>query len=154
MSIVISDASVLIDIECGRLTKEMFSLSLQFAVPDILFDEELKERHGDLLKLGLIIRSMSGDLIGEAYALHQKYSRPSVNDMLALTLAKHEGCQLLTGDKALRVAAGDVGVEVHGTIWLVREMLKAGKITTDIAQKAFKQMREAGSRLPWGQVGL
>lgn len=152
MLLIISDASVLIDIECGELTSAMFSLSWQFAVPDTLFSEELAERHGHLSRLGLISKTMSGDLVAEAYSLHQKYVKPSVNDMFALTLAKHEGCQLLTGDKALREVAKEFNVEVHGTIWLVDQMLKGEKITTDVARVAFQQMKGAGSRLPWGEV--
>src|SRR3990167_830402 len=101
----------------------MFSLSFQFVVPDILFFEELSEKHVHLLQFGLINKSMSGELVAEAYDLHQKHMKPSVNDMLALTLAKHEGCQLLTGDKALRDAAKELNLEVHGTIWLVEQML-------------------------------
>lgn len=152
MLLIISDASVLIDIECGGLTSAMFSLSFQFAVPDTLFAEELAERHGHLSRLGLISKTMSGGLVAEAYSLHQKYFKPSVNDMLALTLAKYEGCQLLTGDKALREAAKEFNVEVHGTIWLVEQMLKSEKITVDVARVAFQQMKDAGSRLPWAEV--
>ena len=95
---------------------------------------------------------MSGELVAEAYGLHQKYIKPSVNDMLALTLAKYERCQLLTGDKALREAAKAFNVEVHGTIWLVEQMLQGEKITVDAARVAFKQMKDAGSRLPWVDV--
>jgi predicted nucleic acid-binding protein len=152
MLLIISDACVLIDIECGELTSAMFSLAYQFAVPDILFAEELEERHAHLLQYGLICKTMSGDLVAEAYSLHQKYLRPSVNDMLALTLAKHEGCQLLTCDKALRDAAKELGVEVHGTIWLVEQMLKNKKITIEVARIAFQQMKDSGSRLPWEEV--
>jgi hypothetical protein len=54
MLLVISDACVLIDIECGELTSVMFSLSYQFAVPDILFAEELENRHGHLLQFGVM----------------------------------------------------------------------------------------------------
>src|SRR5580704_11576975 len=118
MLLIISDASVLIDIEHGELTDAMFSLPWKFAVPDILFDEELAGRHGHLLQFGLISKTMSGDLVSEAYSLRQQYVRASVNDLLALTLAKHENCQLLTGDKALREVAAKLNVEVHGTIWL------------------------------------
>ncbi len=60
MLFIISDASVLIDIESAKLTRVMFSLPWQFAVPDILFVEELAERHGHLLQLGLISKTMSG----------------------------------------------------------------------------------------------
>ena len=130
----------------------MFSLPWQFAVPDILFEEELAERHGHLTQFGLISKTMSGDLVAEAYSLHQKYIKPSVNDMLGLTLAKHEGCQLLTGDKALRDAAKELNLEVHGTIWLVEQMLLNKKITVEVARVAFQKMRDSGSRLPWGKV--
>ncbi|EKD72488.1 MAG: hypothetical protein ACD_45C00662G0002 [uncultured bacterium] len=42
MLLIISDASVLIDIEHGELTSIMFSLPYQFSVPDILFYMVLK----------------------------------------------------------------------------------------------------------------
>jgi predicted nucleic acid-binding protein len=130
----------------------MFSLPWQFAVPDILFSEELEERHGRLAKMGLIRKTMSGELVAEAYGLRQKHTKTSVNDLLALTLAKHEDCQLLTGDKALREAAIELSVEVHGTIWLVEQMLQGEKATVDVARDAFQKMKAAGSRLPWGEV--
>ena len=152
MLLVINDASVLIDIECGELTSAMFSLPWKFAVPDTLFAEELAERHGHLLQLGLISKTMSGELVAQAYSLHQRYNKPSVNDMLALTLAKHEDCQLLTGDKALREAAKELEVKVHGTIWLVEQMLHGEKIIVDVARVAFQQMKDSGSRLPWMEV--
>lgn len=81
MLLVISDASVLIDIECSQLTEAMFSLPMKFAVPDILFS-----------------------------------------------------------------------IEVHGTIWLVKSMLKHKKIDLDFAQTAFDKMQNSGSRLPWAEV--
>lgn len=82
MLLIISDASVLIDIECGELTSMMFGLPCQFAVPDILFAEELAKQHGHLLQFGLINKTMSGELVAEAYDLRQQYLRTSVNDLL------------------------------------------------------------------------
>ncbi len=152
MQLIISDTSVLIDIECGELTTAMFSLPMKFAVPDILFSEELAERHGNLLQLGLISKPMNGALIEEAYALHQKYIKPSVNDMLALTLAKYENSHLLTSDKALREAATELCVETHGTIWLVKQLLLNNKISTDNARDGFELMKKSGSRLPWNEA--
>ncbi len=152
MLLIISDASVLIDIEYGQLTNAMFSLSYQFAVPDILFVEELEEKHGHLLKLGLLSKTMNGDLVSEAYKLRQQYAKTSMNDLLALTLAKHENCQLLTGDKALREVATKLNVEIHGTLWLVNQMIQQKKITIEVARASFQYMRNSGSRLPWNKV--
>jgi hypothetical protein len=75
MLLIISDTSVLIDIECGGLSKAMFSLPWQFAVPDILFHEELSERHNHLLKFGLMCKVMSGELISETYRLRQEHTK-------------------------------------------------------------------------------
>lgn len=152
MLLLISDSSVLIDIENGGLVSAMFSLPYQFAVPDILFAEELMERHAAFIQLGLICKTMSGELITEAYELRQKHPRPSINDLLALTLAKHENCQLLTGDKALRTVAEIHKVEVHGTLWLVHKMVEYQKITVDIACTGLQRMKDTGSHLPWDKV--
>lgn len=152
MLFMISDASVLIDVECGGISTAMFSLPYQFIVPDILFSEELSKRHAHLLDLGLKSQAMSRELIAEAYRLHQKYPRLSVNDLLALTLAKAQGCSLLTGDKALRELAEVFKIEVHGSIWLVQQMLDFQYLDLKQAREAFQKMKKAGSRLPWLQI--
>jgi hypothetical protein len=66
MLLLISDASVLIDIENAGLTNSMFSMPYQFAVPDILYAEELAERHEKLLELGLINKTMNDELIKDS----------------------------------------------------------------------------------------
>jgi len=152
MLLIISDASVLIDIEHGELTSAMFSLPWQFAVPDVLFAEELEERHGHLKQFGLISKTIDSDLVNEAYNLRQKHVQTSVNDLLALTLAKHEKCRLLTGDKALRKVAATLDVEVNGTLWLVKEMIQQQKITIEVARASFQRMKNSGSRLSWNEI--
>jgi predicted nucleic acid-binding protein len=102
------------------------------------------ERHSHLTQFGLISKTMSGDLIAEAYKLRQKYIKTSVNDLLALTLAKHEVCQLLTGDKALRSVAKELNIAVRGTIWLVEQMLQRKQITIGIARVSFQRMKGPG----------
>lgn len=154
MFLLISDANVLIDIECGNLSSAMFSLPWKFAVPDILFSEELAERHGHLPQFGLIIKSLSSQLIAVAYQLRQQNSRTSINDLLALVLAKHENCQLLTGDKALRKVASSFGVKIHGTIWIVDQMIRHEKITCEIARVSFQRMLDCGSRLPLKEIEI
>lgn len=152
MLLLISDSSVLIDIEQGALTRAMFSLPWRFAVPDVLFLEELAEKHRSLLELGLECKSMNGDLIAQTYQLRQQYRQTSVNDLLALILAKAEQGLLLTGDKALRRVASSLNVEVHGTLWLVKQIIDYKKITIEIAAIAFQRMQAFGSRLPWNEV--
>lgn len=51
--LLISDANILIDMHCGGLLPRMLDLSYTFAVPDALFEEELREHYPELLDLGL-----------------------------------------------------------------------------------------------------
>lgn len=59
MLLLISDANILMDVEVGDLVAPMFSLGYQFAVPDVLYYEELEEQHAHLLDMGLQTRTLS-----------------------------------------------------------------------------------------------
>ena len=152
MLLLISDANILIDIEDGQLTPIIFRLSYEIAVPDILYELELRERHSHLLEAGLQIKSLTAESIKRTEVLIQQYPRPSMMDHSALALALQEQCPLLTGDKDLRTAAKKEGVEVHGTIWIIEKLLNQKMIQQSQAKRSFDAMRAKGSRLPWGDV--
>lgn len=149
MLLLISDANILMDVEVGGLLRPMFSLRYQFAVPDVLYFEELDGRHTYLLSMGLQTRTLSAMSVERVQTLSRKYARPGRNDLFALALAEVETCPLLTGDSALRQAAEAEQVEVRGTLWLVLEMVREQRINVAVARAAFHQMRGNGRRLPW-----
>lgn len=152
MQILISDANVIIDMEDSGLTELMFNLPYQFAVPDILFHDELEDEHPNLLELGLVELELSSETVEKSIELDLCYRKLSRYDCLALAAALQEECPLVTCDKALRKAAQQENVEIRGTIWLVDELVKHELINKEQAIKAFKDMKEAGSRLPWNEV--
>lgn len=152
MLLLISDANVLIDIEVGELTAPMFSLDYQFAVPDILFEEEMRAQHPHLVSMGLQTLSLSEADLRRVQRLSQSHPRPSRNDLFALALAFANRCPLLTGDAALRKAAESEQVEVRGSIWLMAEMVGQGRITQTVAKAALQKMRAEGRRLPWDEA--
>ncbi|MDR3299051.1 MAG: PIN domain-containing protein [Candidatus Accumulibacter sp.] len=155
MLLLVSDANILIDIDVGELNTPMFSLGnhgYQFAVPDVLFEQELKARHAYLLELGLQTRELSEVDVRAVFALSRKYAAPSRMDLFALALAKKESCPLLTGDAHLRIAAKAESVEVKGTLWLIREMLEKCLISVSIARLSLKKMAGNGRRLPWEEA--
>ena len=152
MQLYISDANIFIDLEiCGILSK-MFDLPYEFAVPDILYIEELEEQHGDLPGYGLRIEKLSSKSISYAIELRSQYNGPSDNDFFAFVLAKQETCPLITGDGQLRRVAVAEGVELRGTIWIVEQMVIEGFLTCDEAQEAFDIMKAKERRLPWDKA--
>lgn len=153
MQLIVTDSNVFIDMEAGGLLEDMFRLeSLDFAVPDLLYVEELATRRPLLPGLGLRVLPMSEAVVSDAEALSACYKRASQHDIFALALARSERCPLLSGDADLRSAAEAEGVEVHGTIWLVGRMFDELRLDIARVENAYEQMRNDGSRLPWAEV--
>jgi predicted nucleic acid-binding protein len=152
MLILVSDANILIDIEDSNLTPVIFWLPYEITVPDILFELELRERHSHLLEAGLKVKSLSAASVMKTESLTAQYPRPSIIDHSALALAIQEQCPLLTGDKDLRIAAKQEGVEVHGTIWIIEQLLNQKLIQLHKAKASFDVMKAKGSRLPWADA--
>lgn len=130
MHLLVSDTSVLIDLEQGSLLEASFRLPFQFAVPDLLYERELKNWRGsELLRLGLAVKELDGDEVTCALAYRQRVQALSLPDCFALALAQNRSWTLLTGDSALRRLAEHEGVECHGVLWVLDEMHTAAAAT-------------------------
>jgi hypothetical protein len=106
MKILVSDTSVLVDLERGNLLDACFHLPYEFAVPDLLYNKELANFGGpELIARGLRIEELTGDEV--AAAQHVRGIRPmlSLPDAFAYALASSRGWRLLTRDGELRALA-------------------------------------------------
>jgi predicted nucleic acid-binding protein len=131
-SLLVSDTSVLIDLDRGNLLQAGFKLPTALAVPDVLYERELKDSNGPvLLTLGLKVLSLDGTGVALAQAYTRKSKSISVPDAFALALAKAGSHVLLSGDKALTKLASDEGVDCHGVLWLLDRIEEAALIALD-----------------------
>lgn len=149
MQLLISDSNILIDMMVIGHIETMFQLPYTFAVPDILYYEELATQHGELPDYGLEILGLSSEAIGYAMSLSGRYKGPGMNDLFALALARERACPLLTGDNDLRRAADQEGVVFYGTIWIIEHMVRHRFVTLAEARGLFDELREKKRRLPW-----
>lgn len=154
MPLLISDANIVIDIVDGGLLEQMFQLEHTYAIPDVLYEEELAPYQRDLERLGIRILGLTPQAIERSLALYAENKRQGIssNDCMALTLAEQEECPLLTGDGKLRTLCQANNVVCKGTLWLVEEMFNAEIITCDQAEDAYSLMQKKGSRLPWDKI--
>jgi len=125
--ILVSDTSVLIDLERGGLLEAIFALPHEFAVPDVLYDREMQGDWGErLVRLGLRVAEVSERGVVNALRYRQQRASLSVPDSFALALAKEREWLLLTGDGQLRELATGENVECHGVLWLLDIMEEVG----------------------------
>lgn len=123
MSVLVSDTSVIIDLERGGILRCAFELEAELVVPDVLFERELKGDLGDeLLALGLRVESLTDAGVVQAQGYRLRQGRLTVPDTFALALAQRNGWILLTGDGALRDLAQAEGIAFHGVLWLIDQI--------------------------------
>lgn len=80
-------------------------------------------------------------LIGTSERDHGEASVFAVSELLG-------GIALTDDRRAIKVARAN-GLEVHGTIWLLAQLCRDGKITETGAGNLIDMLRDSGMRLPW-----
>ncbi|NPV68450.1 MAG: DUF3368 domain-containing protein [Anaerolineae bacterium] len=147
-SICIADTNIIIDLYQGGILAHLFQLPFQFAAPDVIV-AELQDPEGAQVELmGMARLSLEPRQLIEVITLSRQYPRISVNDLQAFVLARDRKATLLTGDHALRRLARETGIPVHGTLWLLDEMVRLDVLSESEAATALKAMLDNNCRLP------
>ena len=145
MKVLVSDSSVLIEFSKRDLLDKMFELEFQFAVPDLLFREELIDlgaySRQDLLRFGMRIESLDPEGVGMAIAYQSKRPALSLVDSFALALANHQGWEILTEDRIIRRVAQSEGISHRDSLWVIDHMLAAGILSVGQVVAALEAMR-------------
>jgi len=154
MRVLVSDTSVIIDLERGEILESVFQLNYEFVVPDLLFEEELKPYGGDrLLELGLRVEELDGSGVGQAIQQRREAPSLSMPDAFALTLARENDWVLLTGDGPLRMLAGAQKVECHGVLWVFDELEAAALLEAKALHRSLSLIADhERCRLPAREV--
>jgi len=151
-SIFITDTNFWIDLDTAALLEPIFRLPFEWHAPDVIVAELERPDSASLIRRGLVVRELSGAQVSRVLGLAARYPRPSRADLFALALASATRAALLTGDRHLRQAAEQEGIAVHGTLWILDEMVGQGAVDRHQAADALIRMREAGRRLPSEEV--
>ena len=131
MHLVVSDTSCLIDLHKVRLLPIMLNLPHRFVVPppvrrSKMLDLTDREWRG-LEDAGLVAPDPPFEQAAEALALRTRHPALSLADCACLVEARHhDNAVLLTGDRRLRRLAEAAGLCVHGVLWIVDELWRAG----------------------------
>ena len=132
MPILVSDTSVLIDLERAHLLEDMFRLPFEFAVPDLLYARELAGDLGDqLMGLGLRVEVLTPAELIRATTVHRQNGRLSVPDTFAFAIAESRQWTLLTGDGILRELAAAEQIDMHGVLWLFDQFADGNHVAFD-----------------------
>lgn len=129
MTVLVSDTSVLIDLERGSLLEAAFACGHQMVVPDYMYETELESENGPLLKqMGLSVVELTSEEVEFAQTMQTMRPALTLSDCFALSCARRPHHLLVTGDKALRNEAVSKNVGCFGLLWLLDQMEATGVI--------------------------
>jgi predicted nucleic acid-binding protein len=148
----VTDTNVWIDLRVGNLLNNVFELATDWVISDFIEDEIPQERRELLVEWGLEELSLGGDDVEAVISLNEDYPAPSRTDMSALFVAQTMDGVLVTGDGALRSAAKQEGVEVHGTLWVADLLVDTGTVKSTEAARGLQLMMQSDRWLPTDEV--
>ena len=146
MKVLVSDSSILIEFAKRELLDKMFALDFEFAVPDLLFHEELINlspySRQDLLGYGLRVEALDAEGVQTANAYQIGRPALSLVDSFALALADLQEWRLLTEDRPMRSVAESRGIVCLDALWVFDSMLDAGILSPSQALVVLEAMRD------------
>lgn len=154
MIILVSDTSVLIDLERGGLLESAFSCGLTMVVPDLLYERELAADNGPFLKqLGLGIVALTPGEMSLAQEIRGQRPGLSLPDCFALSCAKRVDHALVTGDRLLRSEAQTRQCSVFGLLWILDQMETSGAVGAAMLHEGLSRIaNHPRSRLPRAEI--
>lgn len=126
-----SDTNVWIDFHAIGAVHLPFKLSCTYLMWETAIDDEIRSPGGlreELVSDGLVPVEITEDEFWLADGYADRYAGISSYDAAALAIAKSRGIALMTGDRRLRSAAANEGVEVTGTIGVLDRLRDEGAV--------------------------
>lgn len=157
MLILVSDTSILIELDAHKVLRQLFMLPQRIVIPDLLYENELITLNScgkeDLLEWGLSVESLDADEMAIAEYFQIKAKGLSGPDCVALALAAKRGWHLLTGDGLMRRFAARENIPCNGTLWILDRMLEASIFTRNEYIRTLMALRDDPlCRLPSNEI--
>lgn len=154
MKVAISDANILIDLFHIDLLESFIKLDIKinttdFVVAEVYKRPEQKSKIEPLIKNGsLKVNTFSAAELMNIVQRNENHKGISLEDSSVWYWAEQNEAIVLTGDKKLRKAVASTGLEVHGSLWVLDELVTHQILTKKKACKAIKNLIASNDRLP------
>jgi predicted nucleic acid-binding protein len=157
MKLIITDTNVLFDvIKIGALP-EFFSLDYEICTTVFVIHEILPSPQKELVETfirakKLIVYDFSEEEIESVQNFNTQKDLKRFTDKSVIWKSLQLSCPMLTGDQRMREVAEKMNIEVHGSIWIIEELVTKTLISGEKAKFLYEQLRLTNSRLPKDEI--
>lgn len=155
-TIAVSDTNIFIDLIEVGLLDGFFSLPWEIHTTDMIIhelkDATQKEKVVKYCTEGILyIKDYDAQempVLTEFYVSQRVTAKVSIQDCSVWLHAMKNDCTLLTGDARLKTAATKTGVDVHGIIYVIDELVDKQVISKEMAADKLMELKMSNPRLP------
>ena len=152
--LVVSDTNIFIDLISMGFIGDFFLLSFDICTVDFIIRELKKAGQNGIVqgyeaRKKLTIQTFSAKEIFEINALKEAAgNKVSIQDCSIWYCAKKTGAAILTGDKALTTKARGDGIEVHGLLYVLDQLVIQKIVPPALASEKLSALTKDNKRLP------
>jgi predicted nucleic acid-binding protein len=146
--VYVSDTNIWIDFRNAGLLDALFKLPLSLCCTDFVVLELMDLNTPMLRQKGLLVETLESEAMSRLFGLMAEHNNSSLADVSCCLLARDTGRPLLTGDGRLRKQATQDGLQVHGALWLLDQLVAHAVIDAAAAGEGLQAMLLHGARLP------
>lgn len=157
MKVLISDTNIFFDVMAIKALPEFFGLDYDICTTDFVLSEIKLSDQRDQIEFfirsrKLTIFSLTEEEIFEVESFRTKRSVKGITDKTVLWKSLQLNSLLLTGDKKIRLEGIDLGLEVHGIIWVIQKMFVEKLITKAKAIDLLENLKNINPGLPIDKI--
>ncbi len=157
MKIIITDTNILFDIIKIGALPEFFSLDYEICTTVFVMHEILPSPQKELIETfirakKLIVYNFTEEEIEEVQNFNTQRDLKRFTDKSVIWKSLQLKCPLLTGDQRMREEAEKMNIEVHGSIWIIDELVTKTLISNEKAIVLLEQLLITNSRLPKDEI--
>jgi len=135
------DTNIFFDFIAGDIFDQLFLLPFNFHTSEFIPKEISGSFSRQQLKnLGVNLLILSDAEVNDVYAIKQQHIELSVEDVSVFYLSRKHEILILSSDELLRNLAAESGIEYHGTLWLLEELIKNDLLSSQEAAIALRKM--------------
>jgi rRNA-processing protein FCF1 len=157
MKLIVTDTNVFFDMMSIEVLPDFFGLdygicTTDFVVNEIIRIDQAEQIQNFIRSKQLTVYKLSSDDIEVVVNLKTKRNLRRITDKSVLWKALQLKCRLVTGDKNLRSEAEEQGLEVNGSLWVIRTLVETKIISPDIAAELLEKLKTVNDSLPKDEI--
>lgn len=157
MKLIVTDTNVFFDMMSIEVLPDFFGLDYEICTTDFVVNEIIRIDQAEQIQnfirsKQLTVYKLTSDEIEEVVNLKTKRNLRRITDKSVLWKALQLKCRLVTGDKNLRSEAEEQGLEVNGSLWVIKTLVETKIIAPTFAAELLEKLKTVNDSLPKEEI--